>query len=290
MRWAFALLACILTCGNSASPAVSVKTIFDTGLRRLQSYPAPPYAIWTATWHIRAHPMGYYTGESSSVETHRYAVRLADGMENVSDPIAGGKLPPALILPEFLGPFAWTMRSAIHVAPASSGNAMQPDLSGLKTIASVVAVPKPAYTFDGGSQAMPPVENVAGRAAYHIRLRPVDHPEQHNLRDLWIDVQTSDLLRAHFAGVYRPVPAAPQSSTDVTVSFRNVLNCWVVTDATWTYDDPPISYTFNIVNDEIGLPQSLPDWLFDDAAYRRHEAAGEPDYIGLLFDRMRHGS
>jgi hypothetical protein len=206
-------------------------------------------------------------------------------MENVSDPSASGKLPPATIEPEFLGPFAWTMRSSVHVAPASSGEViMEPDVAGLKTIASVVAVAKPSYSIGRSSQA---IEYVDGRAAYHLELQPKDEPHKHNLRDLWIDLETFDLLKAHFVGTYRPVPQAPVSPTDVTVYFRPVLGCWVVTRAVWTYDDPPISYEFDVQNDEIGLPATLPDWLFDAAAYRERETAGEPDYLGILLEQMR---
>jgi hypothetical protein len=61
----------------------------------------------------------------------------------------------------------------------------------------------------------------------------------------------------------------------------------VVTRAVWTYDYPPISYLFDVQNDEIGLPATLPDWLFDSAAYQRHQAAGELDYLGLLLEQMR---
>jgi hypothetical protein len=234
--------------------------------------------------------MGYYTGESTSVEVHRYAVRLADGMENVSDALPDGKLPPALIEPEFLGPFAWTMRSSVHVAPAPGGVMMQPDVAGFKTIARVVAVAKPAYAIRSGTQDLPPIEEVGGRQAYHLELHPQTEPSRHNLRDLWIDVRSHDLVKAHFVGTYAPVHKAPPSPTDVTVYFRSVLGCWVVTRAVWTYQDPPISYDFDVQNDEIGLLASLPDWLFDAAAYRLREAAGEPDYLGTLLDAMRKGA
>jgi hypothetical protein len=285
MRWALAALAMLLTPAVAPPQTASTQQIFDESFRRLQSYPVPPFAVWTATWHIRARPMGYYTGESSSVEVHRYAVRISDGMENISDPSTDGKLPPAAIGPEFLGPFAWTMRSSVHIAPAGGGEVMmQPDIAGLKTIASVVAVAKPSYAIGSSSQT---VESVNGRAAYHLALRPKDEPQKHNLRDLWIDVETLDLLKAHFVGTYRPFPQAPVSPTDVTVYFRQVVGCWVVTHALWTYDDPPMSYQFDVQNDEIGLPATLPDWLFDAAAYRKHEAAGEPDYLGLLLEQMR---
>jgi hypothetical protein len=230
--------------------------------------------------------MGYYTGEKSSIEVSRYAVRLSDGLENVSDPSADGKLPAAIIEPEFLGPFAWRMRSSVRVAPAGHGVMMQPDVAGLKTIATVVAIATAPYTIGRTTESVP-VEDVNGHAAYHLELHPRSDPERHNLRDLWIDVHTFDVWKAHFVGTYAPTPQAPVSPTEVTVYFRNVLGCWVVTQATWTWDDPPMSFHFDVKNDEIGLPAALPDWLFDEAQYRRHQNAGESDYLGNLLQRMR---
>ncbi|MBV8498935.1 MAG: hypothetical protein JO003_06770 [Candidatus Eremiobacteraeota bacterium] len=274
---------------DSATPPATAQQIFDASFRRLQSYPVPPYAVWTATWNIRQRPMGYYTGETTSVETHRYAVRLSDGMENVSDAIPTGKLPPAEIEPEFLGPFAWTMRSSVRVAPRG-GVMMQPDVEGLKVIATVVAIAQSPYGFANTRNGTFPIEDVNGHRSFHLELRPQTEPQRRNLRDLWIDAQTYDLWKAHFVGTYRPVPQAPISPTDVTVYFRDVLGSWVVTRAIWTWDDAPIAYTFDVTNDEIGLPASLPDWLFDAKEYQRHQDAGEPDYIGQLLQRMRAGS
>jgi hypothetical protein len=276
----------------SASPEATtrpVQRIFDAAFRRWQSYPVPPYAIFTDTWHIRSTPMGFYTGESNSVEVHRYAVRLSDGMENVSDPIPSGKLPPAMILPEFLGPFAWTTRSSVHVAPAGATQSMMaPDLAGLKTIATVVAYAQWPYTI-GSASSTPPIENVDGHQVYHLALHPRSDPQKHNLRDLWIDVQTYDLWKAHFVGTYQPTPASLSSPTDVTVYFRNVLGCWVVTHAIWTYDNSPMRFLFDVTSNEIGLPNTLPDWLFNVDEYRQHQRAGEPDYLGLLLARLRKG-
>ena len=274
---------------NAAIARPPAQTIFDAAFRRLQAYPVPPYAVFTDTWKIRERPMGYYTGESSSVGVHRYAVRLADGMENVSNPIPSGKLPPAMILPEFLGPFAWTMRSSVRVAPERDPGApsMVPDIEGLKTIATVVAVEQGPYAVDRADSI--PIEDVDGHRVYHLKLRPRSDPQRHNLRDLWVDVETYDLWKAHFAGRYAPTPKAPVSPTEVTVYFRNVLGCWVVSRALWTYDDPPVSYAYDVESDEIGLPDTLPDWLFDVAEYRARQLAGEPDYLGLLLERLRNG-
>jgi hypothetical protein len=272
-----------------ATPNASLHEIFDMTFRRLQSYPIPPYAIWTATWHVQRTTLGYDAQESSDVEGHRYAVRLSDGMENVSDPIASGKLPPAMILPEFLGPFAWRLRSSVRVAPAGNGagasetgSNMQPDVTGLQTIASVVAVAQLPY----GAHLVG-IENVEGHQVYHVTLAPLSDPRSHNLRDLWIDTQTYDLRKAHFTGMYAPTLEDVPSHTDATVYFRQVLGCWVVTRAIWTYLASDALFTFDVQNDEIALPATLPDWLFESGAYRRHEMAGEPDYLGIVLDRMR---
>lgn len=289
----FAVAIAAITLAGAASSAradagLTAQQIFNSAFRRLQSYPVPAYAVLTDTWHITERPMGFYTGESSSVEVNRYAVRLSDGMENVSNPIPSGKLPPAMILPEFLGPFAFTMRASVRVPPAGDATtvSMAPDLAGLKTIATVVAIAQSPYAI-GRSDSTPPIEEVDGHQAYHLELHPKSDPQKHNLRDLWIDVQTYDLWKAHFVGTYAPTPKAPISPTDVTVRFRNVLGCWVVTRAIWTYDDPPISYQYDVQSDEIGLPSELPDWLFNVAEYRRHQLAGESDYLGLLLEQLR---
>ncbi len=276
----------------TSSPAQppTVHQIFDAAFRRLQSYPAPPYAVWTATWNIRQRPMGYYTGERTGLEVMRYAVRLSDGMENASEPIPSGKLPPAEIVTEFVGPFAWNMRSSVRVAPAAGGRTMQPDVAGLKTIATVTAIANAPYAIAGADSGNVPIENVDGHRAYHLELRPRSDPQRHNLRDLWIDTTTYDLWKLHFVGRYAPTPDAPSSPTEATVYFRNVLGCWVVTRAVWTWDDPPVEFTFDVENDEIALPETLPDWLFSAAEYRKHQDAGEPDYLGRLLERMRAGA
>jgi hypothetical protein len=212
----------------------------------------------------------------------------------VSNPIPSGKLPPAMILPEFLGPFAWRLRASVHVAPengtapkagSESGASMQPDISGLRTIASVVAVAQLPYTAH-----LVGIENVEGHQAYHVTLAASNDPRTHNLRDLWIDTQTYDLLKAHFTGTYAPTLDDVPSKTEATVYFREVLGCWVVTRAIWTYLASDALFTFDVQNDEIALPATLPDWLFDNDAYRRHEMAGDPDYLGVVLDRMRRQS
>lgn len=274
--------------GDSPPKPMTAQQIFDAAFRRLQSYPVPPYAVWTSTWNITRRPMGYYTSETKSVEVNRYALRLSDGMENVSDSIASDKLPPAIIEPEFIGPFALRIRSSVRVAPPQSV-AMSPDISGFMTIARVVSVAKWPYSL-AGNAASPQMEQIDGQQTYHFQLNPREQPQVHDLRDLWIDAQTYDIRRVRFVGTYRPVPRAPVSPTEATVDLRNVLGCWVVTRAQWTYQDEPLLYTFDVQSNEIGFPATLPDWLFNADEYQKHEAAGESDYIGLVLERLRKGN
>lgn len=289
---AITLLGATSSVGTPATDASqqpqSAQRIIDAAFRRLQSYPVPPYAVFTDTWHTTQRPMGFYTGEQKSLDVNRYAVRLEDGMENTTGAGVYKRLPPAIIGPQFLGPFGWILRTSVHPPPAPGPDAvsMAPDTAGLKTIASVLAVAKPSYTIGDAV----PVENVEGHQCYHLTLHPSDDPEKHNLRDLWIDVQTYDLWKAHFVGKYRPVPGAPISPTDVTVYFRNVVSCWVVAHAIWTYQDPPVSYNFDVTTDEIALPKTLPGWLFNQSEYDQHVRAGEPDYLGNVLEQMRTGS
>ncbi|MFY9720546.1 MAG: hypothetical protein WAK16_12985, partial [Candidatus Cybelea sp.] len=58
VRWVVAALTMLLSCG-----VTNAQQIFDESFRRMQSYPVPPYAVFTTTWRIRQTPMGYYTGE-----------------------------------------------------------------------------------------------------------------------------------------------------------------------------------------------------------------------------------
>jgi hypothetical protein len=68
-----------------------------------------------------------------------------------------------------------------------------------------------------------------------------------------------------------------------------VLGAWVVTRSLWNYDDPPIRYQYDVQNDEIGLPATLPDWLFDQAAYDQHQRDGVADYLGQVLEQLRKG-
>jgi hypothetical protein len=256
------------------SPTLSPTQILSRALEKLRSDPVPDYAVWTNFWQINR-------GEAESWSTWRLAERFAernsDGVQNVveSVPTRGSQLPDANVSSVFEGPFAWTMRpaAAVQAVPAP----MQPDVSGLKTIASVTAYAPPAYAVD-----LIGIETVHGHNAYHLRLSPLSEPERHNLRDLWIDVETFDLWEAHLVGKYPalvPYGTPPLVQSDITAFFEPVLTYRIVYRLVWhyTFDGSYFAFRTSIV--EIAFPSVLPDWLFDSAAYARHEKAKEPDVL-----------
>jgi hypothetical protein len=255
------------------SPAPSPMQILSRALERLRSSPVPNYAVWTSFWVINR-------GDGSRWRlAERFAERNLDGLQNVvgSVPRRGTQLPDAQISSVFEGPFAWTLHPGVTLQPASA-TPMQPDVSGLKTIASVTAYAPPAYAVE----LMDVPETVGGHSVYHLRLRPLGDPERHNLRDLWVDVQTFDLWAAHLVGKYPalvPYGTSPLVQSDITVSFKHILTYQIAYRLAWHYNFDGSYFAFNTSIIEIAFPSTLPDWLFDSTAYARHEKAKEPDIL-----------
>ena len=196
-----------------ATPAVvGVTQIFDETFRRLQSYPVPPYAIWTATWHIRAQPMGYYSGESTSVETHRYAVRLSDRNgehqrpEHRRQAAAGAyraRVSRTLCLARaFIGP----RRAARQRGRDGSGyRGAQDDRARHRHSPSL------RIRFASRRTARCRSKRSTGAKRTISSCIPPIAPEVHNLRDLWIDVSTYDLLKVHLR---RHLPSGPEGPAE----------------------------------------------------------------------------
>ncbi len=261
----------IYVAAQTPLPQEIVARAFD----RLHSYPLPPYAVWSVTRTEQASPLVPGGLEGTEVYKARYALRLSDGMENASAFPSGNKLPPALIVTEFQGPFAWSMRAV--PAPATTTPMLQPDIpEALKTIAHVTVHAPDAYTIENSG-----IESVEGHQTYHLRLTPRTDPARHNLRDLWVDVETFDLWKAHFIGRYAPVPSALPSESDVTVYFLPIGPYWVVLRMDWTWDDAADSTKlyYDVLAQDITFPSALPDWLFDRRAYADHLHSGDADYL-----------
>ncbi len=250
-------------------------SIVASAFKRLRSYRIPLYAVYLTTWHMT------YTdavGTTAWEARHRYAVRESDELENATlGTQSDGKLPKADVLPVFLGPLAWNVRV---VAPAHEDDAMRPDVSSvLRTIATVVAREPPVYDV-----RLTGIESQDGHRLYHVTLRPLEHPEKHNLRDLWVDVQTFDLWKVRFIGVYSPDARQPKRTSEVTIQFAPVGGYWILSEAIWSYAPfvDSARYVYDVSMDNIAFPATLPDWLFDRHAYDAHRAAGEQDVLNAF--------
>lgn len=270
---------------SSASPPPP-KQILSLALKRLSSYPVPNFAVWTNYWSIArtARQLATSTTGGWSDKTwrwhraERFAERTSDGLQNVtwSIPTSGEHLPDAHFSSVFEGPFAWTLRPP-DTLQAATLSPMHADISGLKTIASVSVYANPAYDI-----SLVGTELIDGNSAYHLQLRPLSDPERHNLRDLWVDVNTFDIWKAHFIGTYPalvPYGTPPLVPCDITAYFRESLAYWTAYRLSWTYDYDGSRFAFDTHIGEIAFPNSLPDWLFDPAAYAQHEKAKEPDIL-----------
>jgi hypothetical protein len=253
-----------------ATPSPSPDQIFVRAFQRMESYAVPAYVISIDSWLVRAAAKEY-------VYRWRFATRSSDGMMNSTRyPVDGNALPTsAYVSPEILGPFAWALRPALE-AQHQQQPAAAPDVPNLKVIASVVTY-RPDYAID-----LVRVESVFGHPSYHLRLRPYGDPLKHNLRDLWVDEQTFDLWRAHFFGKCGPC----NGPNDITVTFQAAAGAWIVTDEAFVSRCSATRTDvcrFDLTTDDVAFISGMPDWLFDQAAYRERAKAGEQDYLaGLL--------
>jgi hypothetical protein len=114
-------------------------------------------------------------------------------------------------------------------------------------------------------------ETVDGVDAVHLKLTPFADPDHHVLRDLWIDRSSfavvrlageargaAGLARATFEADYAQSPAA-QLLTAVTGYVKAQLAFL------------KIGADFSYALTNLTLPETLPDWCFDQRAYDAHE-------------------
>jgi hypothetical protein len=273
------LVASIDAATASAAATPAPQEIFRRTFARLESYPLAPYTVWMDTLLTKRTDTRGGAQPASTVEQARYAVRSADGAENHTFyPVQGSTLPPARIEPQFIGPFAFSLRrdQTRREEPAS----LQPDIpEPLKVIANVTAYPKPNYAIGLG-----PIETLAGHRVYHLQLRPLTDGRKHNLRDLWVDVDTFDLWKAHFTSTYAPDQLLPESATDATVWFTPVGAYWVASRVVWNWEDfqNGFAFDYDVSTERITFPADLPAWLFDQRAYEQHVKARDPDILAPI--------
>jgi hypothetical protein len=254
---------------------LSPNSLFARTFARLETYPIPPYVIYTTRWHMQSYSMGQ---PPQYDVLWRYAIREADDLENAASPQSEEWLPQAGISKAYLGLFASILRP-----PAPITSSPTDDTSGLKVIA-VVAATRVDYRID-----LVGTERIDGRLTNHLRLTPLGDPLKYNLRDLWSDAETFDLRRARFIIANYP-GFSNFTGAAMTVNFGPALQYWIVLHESWTAGSPRGTHSFDVTTLRVAFPPELPDWIFDQSAYDRRQRTGAPDLLQNILDASKSPS
>lgn len=261
---AVALLAALAS-PSPAPPTVDPYAIYTAAMRHLATLKQPAYIDDTEHWTVVQFAGGQ---ETTSEHFQRTIFNSVYRRENVLFLPLNPKQ-TSLIGPSYFAPDTWLIgkRPTPPPAPQSVPN-MAPDLSDLKMIASVVSVAKPSY--DIRLAGIDPL--TGGGTAYHLVLHPLSNPQLHNLRELWINTATEDIMRAEIDGVYRPTKDQLLQQTLVFEDFGRVGPYWLVIHHVWTYDEPfaGVRFQYNATSMQMRFPKTVPGWFFDEAAFAQH--------------------
>ena len=147
--------------------------------------------------------------------------------------------------------------------PANKTGARFPD-STLPVIGSVQAIGEIDYRISAQKRE---------GALLHLWLQARRDPQRNRLREVWVQADTLDLVRAIakdtlFSGIYT-------FPLQFTMNFGTASDRRVITDIHGVVEDPnfpdpedEIDYTFR----DIAFPQSLPEWYFEPSGYGTHVA------------------
>jgi hypothetical protein len=113
----------------------------------------------------------------------------------------------------------------------------------------------------------------------HIHLTPLRDIPKYNLRDLWVDTKTFDLRRAKFVFFGRPDDPLRNQAT-IAVDFGPAQKYWIARHSKWSTP----RNDFDLTTLRVVTPPTLPDWLFDQAAYDQHRKAGDLDPLDEILN------
>lgn len=259
-----AVLLAILASPSPQPPADPYR-LYKAAMQRLAALPQPDYIDDTEHWETVTHANGQDVPEE-------HFERIVFNSQTRRECVVGVPFDPKGLLiigDSYFAPDTWLIHKRAP-APAANANApnMSPDLSDLKVIANVVSVAKPSYEI----RLLGTDPLTHGGSAYHLALRPLSNPGLHNLRELWINTATYDIMRAIIQGSYRPLPSALLQQTQVMEDFGRVGNYWLVIHHVWTYADPfsGSSFQYNTTSVQMRFPSSVPPWFFDERSFREH--------------------
>lgn len=273
------LLAALLAVASpSPPPSPAPDDVYRAALRRLASLPQPLFIDTTEHRIILAETPN---GNVPVAWDQRVLYDSTTRRECVLPLPYTGKN-DVLISQSFFAPDMWLVHHTTTPAPETVGTGAKneargdftPDLSDMKTIASVTSVAKPSYGI-----RLAGVNKLSdGRTAYHLVLNPLTSPQVHNLRELWIDASTSNVIRAVIDGKYAPDPSSPIEPTTVTEEFDQVGPYWMVIHRTWTYSAliNHVIVHFDSLEKTMSFPRQIPAWYFDQKQFDAHRSEVNP--------------
>lgn len=269
----------LLFAAATAPPAPTPVDIYRSALKRLASLPQPAYIDTVQRWKVLAQtPQG---AQPSSFDERV----LFDSTTRRECVLVMPYTPDSQVIigPSYFAPDMWLVQRRLQSlvqsrAPAATPQPVSktqpnfaPDLSDLRTIASVVSVAKPSYAISVAG--IDKLTN-GGGTAYHLQLKPVNDPWKHNLRDLWVNTANDNIMRAVIVGDYRMLPGQLLEQTTVAEDFGPVGPYWMVVHHTWSYRDAPNSIThhYDATAQNMSFPSQIPAWYFDEAQFNKHRA------------------
>ncbi len=230
-------------------------------MQHLVTLPQPEFIIDTEHWIAAS------AGDNGNDEWgERRIFDSTNRLECVLDVPYTISRPPQIGESEF-APDTWLIAHRQTTQPPGGTN-MNPDLSDLKTIATVISVARPSYNI-----TLVGVDSLTqGGTAYHLSLRPVSDPKKHNLRELWINTASDNIMRAIIEGDYRPTYRDVASDTFVLEDFGLVGPYWLVIHHVWTYRNPFSGRTvqYNATSTAMRFLAALPNWFFDVKLFEQH--------------------
>jgi hypothetical protein len=259
------LLMAAALASPQALPTLDPYAIYKAAMRELATLPQPAFIDDTEHWNS----IQFSDTDTTATEEHFQRV-IFDSGERRECILRVPYTPrdPVDISSSYFAPDTWLISRRLGPAAASGGPNMSPDLSDLKTIANVVSVTKPSYEVRlAGIDAM-----THGGTAYHLILHPKSNPVLHNLRELWINTATSDIMRAIIYGAYRPTNSDTLQDTYVIEDFGRIGPYWLALHHVWTYAIPftNIHYQYNVTSVTMRFPATVPAWFFNERLFRQH--------------------
>ena len=249
----------------TAAPSLSPDEIFHKAIRALRQNPDPPYITYMM------HEVFVHHGRSYAYDYRVWYRTDGKGLMQDVDSARGGRQDTYFGYPFPSAPdnniLLYATPPPISTPLPSPQNSAPPGMTPAPLL-GVEPVRSDRYydvSFVGR-------ENYEGHQVYHLALRAVRDEQAHPWKDLWIDVNSFQVWKAHANASGSRGPG--HGSVDATAEFEQIGPYWLLARATgdgevhigFISDSGHYEYTFS----DFGFPASVPDWFFDEKAFKKH--------------------